>query len=232
MNTKLGSLGHRAPETIINNSCWIKVIWYTERENGEQSPVRAAQRLSDKSFTSLGASAYEMHPLHFTLLSFKEERRRYHVQHGYTIIAYLPVGTCIVSQGCHGEDSEEPFSEKIIVSRVLLLKNHHFRIDDILQPLADEAFVGSLVQARDQKRLRMRIVMGYHVCGNPESEDILAVSSGNQTKCSCHGSLLIKFPLNKSKILNSCALRTTLRMLQPLSRSDDTGGELLNESSM
>lgn len=70
--------------------------------------------------------------------------------HVHTIEAYLPVHTDIISKESHSEESEELISESIKVSRTLFLKNLYFRIDDVLQSLADAALVGVRAQTSDQ----------------------------------------------------------------------------------
>lgn len=99
----------------------------------------------------------------------------------HTISNYLLLRTDIISMIIHSGDSEELFSESIIVSRVLFLKNHHYFTDNILRPLAEAALVGIRLKASHHKHIRMYIVMGSHVFDNLEFADFLAVRCRIQT---------------------------------------------------
>lgn len=119
----------------------------------------------------------------------------------------------------------------IIVSRVLLLENHHSSIDDILRPLAHAASLGILVETSNQKRLRMQIVIESHVYDNPRSENLFVVKHGNHKNCPFFLCLLFKSDVNKSEIGNSHTLGHTLRTPEILSCNDRAQRKMLDELS-
>lgn len=97
------------------------------------------------------------------------------MQYGHKILACLPVRTDNTSEESHSEDFEGMLSESIKKSKILLPINLHILVDDVLQSLAEAALVGTHLQTRDQKRLRMHIVLGSYPCDNLGSEDLLGV---------------------------------------------------------
>lgn len=151
MNANAQHLRCQPTEIFINSSEEQNAIWYTPNEHGEQSFFCAVQRLSDTSVTALEAAAFEFYPIHLMLLNFTKEWKRHHVQHGHKFVAYLPIQYDSTSDDNHKDDREFILQDKLEISKVNLLENFHFCIDDTVQALADAAVVSIRILASDKK---------------------------------------------------------------------------------
>lgn len=160
MNAKIGRYGCYAAEKFIKSQKSREIIWRTSRIHEEQSFVGALQLLSDKSVILLEANGMDFYPLHITVLSYTEERRRYQVQHGNTITAYLPVHDQTTDADCHNGHCYETSRECEKLSRPMILQLLHILMDRVIQPLAFNALQGLRIVTADNMLLRRHLVLG------------------------------------------------------------------------
>ena len=99
MSAALGQKGVPAVIQEIKSSHEDHTLWKESDGSGNSSFVDLIQLYSDKSKTSLKQSAFQVYPVHITLLIFSEAYRRTCIMNGNTVVGFLPVSYHVIENG-------------------------------------------------------------------------------------------------------------------------------------
>ena len=177
MIAKLGTECVPAVQKHIMESISKEDTWRTKEKCGEQSFVGMVQLYSDKTCTSLKASALQFYPLHITLLNFSEDHRRKCISNGETNIAFLPVSFYRIAEGVRVKQS---------INRSQRLRMLHLSISFVLKELRTTAYKGfSCLDRQRTSRVCHPCLVSY-CCDLPEGKDLTSVRNGNSSNRNCH----------------------------------------------
>ena len=163
------------------------VIWNDNDLSLPLSFVGKLQLFSDKTCTTLKASAAVEYPVHLTLFNFSLPLRRNLISSGLTIIGYLLVTTI---------DSPDTSTDAISIasfakSRSYRLSLLHNSLTHVLSPLSQSTNEGFLCKdAKNTSRTCFPIISSYS-CDFPEEKDISSVVAGATTKFPSHRCLIL-----------------------------------------
>lgn len=98
---------YKSVKLRVQRTTDFDVTWNEDFGNDESSFVGMLQLYSDKTATTLKASATVAYPVHLVLLNFTAEYRRHLIDHGYTIVGLLPVSASESTEDTFKNSTEE-----------------------------------------------------------------------------------------------------------------------------
>jgi len=177
VTARLGKQAYPVVRELIEMSATSNVRWHEPDVDGEQSVVAFLQLYSDKSKTTLKMSGLTFYPFHVNIMNFTEPMQNMMINHGHTILAFLPVEFMTLSCGGDLVDA--------YIDRVSKLKAIHHVINQVMKPLSDVAVAGISCPTKDGKVLRLHLVLGSYIADIPEQKDMLGVRYSNRTAQPC-----------------------------------------------
>jgi len=184
----------------------MEVIWY---ENGEcKSFTGLCQVFTDKTASSLNAKAMTAHAVHLTLLNFDKRFREWLINHGHTIIGFLPTkmnAVDFVEDDCKGAiDTDEnehipngsatdyviPLNDRLEMTsnnngRLQKMNVIHSVMKDILSPLTETNKIGFKCETKDGRKYYCHPIICSYCCDIPEGKDLSGIRHNTNTKYPC-----------------------------------------------
>ncbi|NJK52916.1 MAG: hypothetical protein HC936_08975 [Leptolyngbyaceae cyanobacterium SU_3_3] len=221
MNAKLGVFARDAVEQHIKSSEMLESIWNIGSHDKWKSVVGCVQLYSDKSQTSLKAGGLTFYPLHITLMNFSEKIRRLQIMSGATVLGYLPVEFHSSSS-----DNLQANSKSKGQFRVGALRALHECIELCLMPLAEKAQCGHACRTKCGTCIKVHFALTSYIADIPETEDLLGIKRGGQTKFPCHQCMVRKDKLHLSSQFPRRCIQHSRDMMERASSTSLMGRDL------
>lgn len=174
----------------IMGSANSKIQWNQSRDSMPKSFIGMLQIYTDKTATTLKSQSLVGYPIHVTFLNVSVQLRRFLIDHGYTLVGFLPVGL----QGAHSDRDENNFSfsdhdhseDHIVIDDHVPLtsssqgRDHkmislHKAMDMVLAPLLQKSLQGFSLCTRNEMTWNCFPVIISYCCDIPESKDMSGV---------------------------------------------------------
>ena len=141
------------------------------------------QLFSDKSSTTLKASAIVAYPIHLTFLNFSLPLRQHCIRNGLSIIGYLPVSSLPTHPSEISDSLPATSGTSLRNSRLSILHNS---IQDILTPLSSITTTGFHCTDSNNTNKKCFPVLTSYCADFPEAKELAAIVAGAKTTRPCH----------------------------------------------
>lgn len=197
VSTKFGKEIERKVRERVMRSPKSEVLWNARENEMPKSFSGLIQIYSDKTATSLKCSALVAYPVHVVWLNFTARQRRYLIDHGYTLVGFLPVGS-EEGETVHGDSGIEEsvsvygftLSEVVPLEsfiphtssmngrreRMSLLRR---AIRSLLEPLEKSFERGFDIFLKSGEARRCFPIVVSYCCDIPEAKDVSAIRHGH-----------------------------------------------------
>ena len=196
MTADLGQSGLKAVSSAVMRSLDDENMWHNEINSNESSFVGLVQVYSDKSKTSLKESAFQLYPLHATLLNFHEEYRRKCIVNGSTFLVFLPISFYSIIDG---------IKQPAKVDRAQKLCLLHQAMDVALNEIRELGYPGFTCRDNQATMRRCHPCLVSYCCDLPEAKDLTSIRNGNSSEKNCHRCLAESKQFNN---YTNCSHRT------------------------